>query len=214
MGTIELNISRNAHDVHVVDVKAPGIVHWSIRTVQYDIGVEIRWFPTDTSNESSSSSSSTPSITSKIVQPSIRIEADTGSFLCHTNGKLEFHFDNTYSMLRGKTVELKLSKSPLPDAITLASHEYQLLSKAAASDAMDTHLLNILCIEGVHKFFMNDFVGAEKYFEQEKNRVSNRNIFINHRSNHEKSWKKKIILLFLETEHKKKYIHYLLSFSL
>ncbi len=75
-------------------------------------------------------------------------------------------------MLRGKTVELKLSKSPLPDSATLASKDYQLLTQASKNDALDSHLMNILCTQGVHKFFTNDFIGAEKFFEQEKNRVS------------------------------------------
>jgi hypothetical protein len=173
MADVEISVPRGAKELHTVEVSAPGIVSWSVKTAAFDVGVEVRWTPTPpTTSSPSPSPSSRPYVA---VQPSLRMEDDKGSFVCATAGRLEFLFDNSFSVLRAKTVTLRLSKAPLPEPSEADAQAGGAGARdsalAAAADALDTHVLNILCNHGIDKFFLNDFDAAERFFEREKNRV-------------------------------------------
>jgi hypothetical protein len=164
MPVVDIAVSRGVKEVHNVDVTSAGVVTWRAKVQQYDIAMSVLWFPEGDSTPSSSSSS--PSVPGIVVQPSLRIEEETGSYTCMIPGRLEFTLDNSFSMLRGKTVSLTLNKAPLPAEGGGAA------ARAASLDPMDTYAMNALCYEGIEMFFKNDFAGAEKHFEMEKNRVS------------------------------------------
>lgn len=151
-----VSVSRGAKQAYVVDVEDATNVSWNVRVQQsFDIGLEIHWRPR------------APAIGQQRVQPLLRIENDSSSFSCTSPGSLEFCFDNSYSMMRGKTVEMRISKEPLTDVSPSASI-------AMGTSTYDVDAMNKLCEEGVSMFFNNQFNAAEKFFEKEKNRVSRR----------------------------------------
>lgn len=163
MSEVVLQVARGSTLRHFVNVTSPGVVSWSWSSAGYDVGVGCIWHP----EISPAEAERTESPTRQQIQPQLRLESDSSSYGCITTGTMEFVFDNSYSLMRGKTVTLKLSKAALPA-------DYEVIVPAplvGAAVPYDVEAANIAAYKGVRMFFCNQFAPSETYFAREKSRI-------------------------------------------
>ena len=131
---------------HAVDVKGGLVTAWSV-SVNNDFDV----------NCSISYDEGTGRV---VVSPSSRCQVDTGSYTPQQDGKLIFIFDNSFSLLRSKTVVLSIA-SGYDNTDVLAR---------------DAILANAHVMKGIELFFTNRFEEAEAFFAVHKDKVPIHNL--------------------------------------
>lgn len=89
------------------------------------------------------------------IQPSIRVTSDAGSILADADGVLKVTLDNGFSLLRGKTVQIRIAQGPLSPLTIEAAKEDGIL---------DSESMSALVMKGLDLFFSNAFDEAERFF--------------------------------------------------
>jgi hypothetical protein len=167
MAEVELQVSRSAKVRHFVEITSPGYVEWDVSSVGFDISAEVLWYPGAAPAEAESGARE-----GYRAQPAIRVEQDSSAYACTSTGTIEFIFDNSYSVMRGKQVKLKLKKGPLPAADAIDVSQIPLpLPLASAAVPYDIEAANASAMKGVELFFTNNFPASEAYFAREKSRI-------------------------------------------
>jgi len=117
---IEETVARGGKNVIRVACDEGYTVSWKIKTAAHDIGVEVEFWPAQL--DAAPSLTSSPSATAQAEQAAVKIYPNT-RHECHTDalvgtwksagaGEVCIILDNSYSMLRGKTVFCEVSCLP------------------------------------------------------------------------------------------------------
>lgn len=122
---------------------------------EYDIGYELL-FRTE-----GSASAAGGATTCK--QASVRVVTDVGCYRGKDKGTLILRFDNSYSLLRSKTISLTIAR-------WRDSEDPSVVPEGAVLH-MDSEVANSSSARGVDMFFTNDFSAAEDYFAKEASTV-------------------------------------------
>lgn len=140
---MDVAVPRGHVGEYVVVLDAPNTVRWSVAVAGgFDVQLELLYI------ESGGGGG--------VVRPSSRVKEDSGTFVAAAAGRLLFKLDNSFSMLRGKTVKVTVS---------LGAHGF------SAADVRDSELMNDKVMAGIELFFTNRFAEAERFFAAEKDRV-------------------------------------------
>lgn len=139
----DVSVARGAHAEHVVTINEATAVRWSVAVANsLDVGLEIYFVDAARAGQ--------------VIKTSARIKEEEGVFVANAAGRLLFKFDNSFSMLRGKSVRV---------STTLGANGF------SAADVRDGDLMNDRVMRGIELFFTNKFSEAEQFFATEKDRV-------------------------------------------
>lgn len=93
------------------------------------------------------------------IQDALRLPADGGRFTAPAKGAIELQFDNSYSILRSKSIALRTTARPLVLEGTVEE------AFASADGVYDPDTANAVALKVQNLFFVNKFKLSEDYFE-------------------------------------------------
>lgn len=135
---LDVAISRSSSVTHTINVRTGDVVRWGFTVADgYDVA-----FSVEAPGRSGA------------VQAAVRVSADMGSLRAESDGKLELIFDNSFSLLRGKTVRLR----------TLIGPPELTLDAVRADGIFDPETACALVMHGMDLFFTNRFSEADRFF--------------------------------------------------
>lgn len=134
---VDVAVSRSASVAHSISVRAGDVVRWGFTVADgYDIA-----FSVEAPGRGA-------------VQTPVRVSADMGSLRAEADGKIDLIFDNSFSLLRGKTVRLR----------TLVGPPQLTLDAVRADGIFDPETACALVMHGMDLFFTNRFSEADRFF--------------------------------------------------
>lgn len=148
---------RRTIDIPISSLSTRSVVTWQFTCETYDVSLSIQLLQELIS-------------TNSIVLPPLRISTISGSFILdsvdknNTKNTLRFLIDNSFSMLRGKTVTI--SFNVLSSTFELEKCASRLIDPEKVDE------VNIAANEGQRLFMTNEFNLAEEIFSREKDRLA------------------------------------------
>jgi hypothetical protein len=145
MTDVSVSVSRGSVVEHVVPLEGATTVRWSVAVAGGDIGLEALFIAANSRGGG-------------VLHAAARVKGASGSYSAPSAGRVIFKLDNSFSLLRGKTVAVEVRTG---DALSSA-------------DVLNSALMNDRVMKGIELFFTNRFTEAEAFFATEKDRVSPR----------------------------------------